>query len=159
MEKEILSNLKPEINCKQIWETAINFIRSQRPELETHFVKNIGFVTGLEFREPSFLLNSKNVKLLKEGMTLNLSIGFQDLENLDPEDEKNRIYALLICDTVLIESDSCRILTADAPSDLGQVSFFLRDENSSVKNKVQPQRSTSTAILKSKLRADTRVIL
>ena len=35
---------------------------------------------GLEFREANYVLNAKNEHVLKTGMVINLSLGFQDLD-------------------------------------------------------------------------------
>ena len=47
--------------------------------------KNLGFATGIDFRETNFLLSAKNAATLKEGMFFCLNVGFQDVE-LSEED-------------------------------------------------------------------------
>jgi nucleosome binding factor SPN SPT16 subunit len=73
-------------------------------------VKNCGFGIGIEFRESAFLLNSKNNVQLKLGMTLNVTIGFSNIQN-ESSDPKNKNYSLFIGDTIQVTDDAPVLLT------------------------------------------------
>ena len=69
------------------------------------FTKNVGFGMGLEFRESSYQLNAKNTKQVKEGMVLNVGMGFNNLDRTKfPNDSKKKSYALFIADTVVVQA-------------------------------------------------------
>ena len=48
--------------------------------------------TGMEFRDSAYLISAKNTRQLKKDMIVNLTLGFQDLE----EDGKKWVLMLLI---------------------------------------------------------------
>jgi nucleosome binding factor SPN SPT16 subunit len=83
---------------------------------------------GIEFRESQFLLSSKNTRTLNKGQVLNLTMGFQNLENKAASDEKDRIYALFIGDLAHVETESSTFLTG-VEKTLDEVSFTLGDDD------------------------------
>lgn len=80
---------------RDVYIHALTYIKEKKPELEKHFVKNIGFGVrifgsaiahninsfqmGMEFRDSVYLLSAKNTRALKANMIFNLSLGFTDL--------------------------------------------------------------------------------
>ena len=46
--------------------------------------------TGLEFREGSYVLNMKDHKIIKAGMTFNVSVGFNNIKVPKAADEKEQ---------------------------------------------------------------------
>lgn len=50
---------------------------------------------GIEFRESSYSINSKNTKEFKPGMVFNLIVGFQNLENPKATDEEGKMYFII----------------------------------------------------------------
>ena len=157
LQKYVIQEMKDGIVAKDLYEKAVKYVQEHRPELSSHFVKNLGFVTGLEFRESTYVLNGKCLRTLSADMSVNLSIGFSDLK-LDNGDR----YALLLADTVLVSPSGASYLT-DAPRDFRMISFFFKDDDEdaqeeAVKKEKAPvsTRGGKSAILKTKLRAESR---
>jgi len=157
----IISTLKDNAVCKDVYAKALAQVKSKFPELEKHFVKNVGYGIGIETRDTTLLLNSKNTRVLKEGMMLVVSVGFAELENPKAEDKRGKIYSLLLTDTVKVggrESDAV-ILTGGAPKVKDEVAFYFKDEGAAepkAKEKKPAPKATAvsknTAVLKTKLR-------
>ena len=66
----------------------------------------IRFVTGIEFREGSLVISSKNNTPMKKGMVFNVAVGFSDLANKDSDDPKFSKYSLFLGDTVVVQEVS-----------------------------------------------------
>ena len=92
--------MKDGVTARDVYQHALAFIKKKNPDLEKHFVKNVGFGVsgsfvndslnkltapkmGMEFRDSAYLLSPKNGRQLKANMVFNLSLGFQDLEDGD----------------------------------------------------------------------------
>ncbi|KAJ3037385.1 FACT complex subunit spt16 [Rhizophlyctis rosea] len=116
--------------CSDVYNKAVAYIAEKRPELKDKFVKNCGFGMGIEFRESTYLLGSKNNNILKTGMILNVSVGFSGLENPKASDPKGKIYALHLADMIRVTSATPQILT-DAKKDEAEVFFEFKDDESS----------------------------
>jgi nucleosome binding factor SPN SPT16 subunit len=101
LQSYVVSQMNDGILISDLYAKAREYISEKRPDLENHFVKNIGFVTGIEFRESSFVIGPKTQRPLKTGMTVNLVLGFQSLEDKNIKD-KIKTYALLIADIVAV---------------------------------------------------------
>ncbi|KAJ7236734.1 FACT complex subunit SPT16 [Mycena haematopus] len=132
LQQELLTKIKDGISARDAYEAAFTFIKEKQPELEKNFVKNIGFGTGLEFRDSPYLLSPKNGRILKENMTLSLGLGFTDLVDLTGSK-----YALQLVDTIKVESDKSILLTDGARS-IKDTMFFLTPEEAEEKPKKKP---------------------
>ncbi|CDR42361.1 CYFA0S09e01970g1_1 [Cyberlindnera fabianii] len=167
VEKKVLSLIKPGAKGSQIYNDTIEFIKSERPDLEKHFTKNVGWLIGLEFRDSSFLLNAKNERSIPEKATFDVTVGFNNLTNTSTKDSKSKTYSLLLSDTVKIQ-DGKAVLLTEYLKNRSDVSFYFKDEtedvkkevddlNDDVKPKREPSASTvNSKILKSKLRTETK---
>ncbi|KAI9144721.1 FACT complex component Spt16 [Paraphysoderma sedebokerense] len=159
LQDHLMSHIKDGVRAKDIYARAYQFVKTNRPDLEGNFTKNVGFGTGIEFREASFVLNAKNERLLKAGMAINLVIGLQNLENQKTDDQRNKTYALLIADTIRVTNDRPIVFTEDAPKSSDTVFFYFNDdeeEQAEEKKEVkkEPSAPKATAILKSKFRSE-----
>ncbi|KAJ7349282.1 FACT complex subunit SPT16 N-terminal lobe domain-containing protein [Mycena albidolilacea] len=123
LQQEMLTKIKPGISTCDVYHAALAFVKEKKPELEKNFVKNVGFGTGLEFRDSPYLLGPKTNRALKENMTLSLGLGFTDLV-----DSTGNKYALQLVDTIKIESDKSVLLTDGARS-VKDTMFFLTPED------------------------------
>ncbi|KAF7338622.1 FACT complex subunit SPT16 [Mycena venus] len=132
LQQDLLTKIKHGSSTRDAYMAAINFVKERKPELEKNFAKNIGFGTGLEFRDSPYLLSSKNNKILKENMTVNLGLGFTDLV-----DSTGSKYALQLVDTIKVESDKSVLLTDGARS-IKDTMFFLTPEDAEEKPKKKP---------------------
>ncbi|KAI7872577.1 FACT complex subunit-domain-containing protein [Spinellus fusiger] len=161
LQSRVMDSIREGTKIKDIYQKALTYIRTKRPDLEKHFTKNVGFGMGIEFREASYVLTGKNVRELKNGMVLNLSMGFSDLENPKPSDERNKTYSLLLIDTIRVTNDAPIVLT-DCSKRLNEVSYFFKDEGGETEDVESTQKATpskkeagsKTAILRSKFRSE-----
>ena len=123
----IFENLKPGLKLSDIYNTTVKHVENTKPELKDKFVKNIGFVTGIEFREGSMLLDQKHNQIIKKGMVFNINIGLINLENKDAKESADKTYALLLGETVLVnEGESATVLTT-SKKQLKNIGMFLKD--------------------------------
>ena len=158
----VMKDAREGVAIKDLYNKALGIIKTKKPEMEKHFLKNAGGGIGIETRDTTLNINSKNTRTLKDGMTLCISTGFADIENINPQDKKSKVYSLLISDTIRIRRDQDPAnFTSSAPSDLGSTSFFYKDDEEEEqtqksKNKRDPKVGAVAAsnITKTKLRAE-----
>ncbi|CAG8451663.1 423_t:CDS:10 [Paraglomus brasilianum] len=164
LQRRILSTIRDGVKIRDVYSKALVYVRNKRPDLVKHFVKNIGSSIGIEFRESQYLLNAKNTQELKNGMILNLSIGFQDLSNPEAKDEESKIYALLLIDTIRVTNDTPVMLT-DVKKKLNDVCYYFSDDEAKEQNDTENKRKTKrpepkkpqskqSAVLKTKFRSE-----
>ncbi|KAJ9066835.1 FACT complex subunit spt16 [Entomophthora muscae] len=153
LQRHILTKIKPGVPFSQLYSAALKFITENRPELESHFTKNIGFVTGIEFRESGLTLQPKSIHKLQENMVICLSLGFQNLT----EKTTGKKYSLLLIDTVRVLADGALVLT-DALRELTDATYQIKnDKEPTKKTKAEAPKKAApvqTAILKSKFRSE-----
>lgn len=128
--------LKEGNNANQVYNGAVEFIKKERPDLVDHFTKNAGWLTGIEFRDSTFVLNGKNERNLFNGQIISLTIGFSGLVNAKAKDPKLKNYALLLTDTYKV-ADGEAILLTNYPKSRSEISFFFKDDNKEKKVKVE----------------------
>ncbi|KAF9072976.1 FACT complex subunit SPT16 [Rhodocollybia butyracea] len=133
LQVELLGFVVDGVSARDVYQHALSYVKEKSPELEKNFVKNVGFGTGVEFRDSTYLLSSKNTHLLRENMTLNLGLGFSDLQ--DTEGSK---YALQVVDTIRVGKSGSTILT-DGMKSSKDFLFFLTQESEDEKPK-KPER-------------------
>lgn len=124
----VLKTIKDGVQAKAVYAAALSTVRAGDPALEDHFVKSVGAGVGIEFRDSSAALNPKNNRVLKDGMTLIVTVGFSDLENKDSKAGKDKTYSLCIANTVRVAATEAISFTKDAPTDPDSVHFFFDDE-------------------------------
>lgn len=155
----IMKDIRDGAVARDLYNKAIGIVRAKRPDLEKHFLKNIGAGIGIELRDSNMVLNGKNTRTLKSGMTLSITIGLTDIQDLDQKDRKNSVYSMVITDTVRVGETGPHIFTKDAGVDMDSVSFYFGDEEEPekpVKEKAEVRSSVvaSKNITKTKLRAE-----
>lgn len=123
-----LKEIRDGVVAKDVYHKALSYIRSKKPDLEKHFVKNVGWGIGIESKDTSLILNGKNTRALKDGMTLCITTGFTDVENPSPQDKLSKTYSLVITDTIRVTTSDPVVFTGDAPSELDATSFFFKDD-------------------------------
>ena len=122
----VIKEIREGAVVKDIYHKALNVLKSKKPDLEKRFVRNVGAGIGIETRDSTLLLSGKNTRTLKDGMTLCITTGFNDIENPDTKDKKSSVYSLVLSDTVRVTRSEAIVFTADAPSDLESTSFFFK---------------------------------
>jgi nucleosome binding factor SPN SPT16 subunit len=156
LQKKVFETIKDGAVIKDVYTAAIGQVRAKMPELEPKFVRNLGSGIGIEFRDSATLLNAKNTRVLRTGMTLNMSIGFNDLENPGAKNSKDAKYSLLLVDTLIVTPEGPHILT-DSPKDTNAISFYIKDSDSDVApKKAPPTRSEKRGEAKTTARDRTR---
>ena len=137
----VIKELKDGVPAKNAYIKAISVIKAKKPELVEKFVKNVGGGIGIEARDPTMILNAKNARTLKDGMTLTVTTGFSDVENPSPQDKKRDAkYAMMLSDTIRVNaagvgSGEPFVFTKKAASDMESTSFFFNDDEEEEKKK------------------------
>ena len=93
--------LKPGNKLSAAYQAALSVVEKEAPELVPNLSKSAGTGMGLEFRESGLNLNAKNDRVVKAKMVLNVSLGFQNLQN-QTDNRKIRNFSLLLADTVIV---------------------------------------------------------
>ena len=159
----VIKEAQEGVTAKDLYNKAISIIKAKKPDMEKHFLKNVGGGIGIETRDSTLILNAKNARTLKDGMTLSITTGFSDITNPNPQDKKSNTYSLLISDTIRIKRGGDPVIfTNAAPSDIESTSFFFKDDE---EEEQQPQKAkakkdskvgavAASNITKTKLRAE-----
>eukprot|EP00842_Homolaphlyctis_polyrhiza_P000747 jgi/Hompol1/1673/HPOL_002486-RA len=140
----LLTTIKEGVLTSDVYKLALDYIDQNRPDLKNGFVKNCGFAIGIEFRESVFLLAAKTSRILKAGMTLNLAIGFQGLENPKATSNKNKTYALFLADTVCVTPNGA-IIFEDADKDLDAISYTFGERMNAEQRRRAHQKQLAKA--------------
>lgn len=131
LQEHIVQNLlKDSKLASDVYKGAIEFLETKKPELIPHFTKNAGWLTGLEFRDSSLVLNAKNNRPLINGQIVSLTIGFNNLTNDDASNPKLKTYALLLTDTYKVTESEAISLTNYQKSRT-EVTFYLKNAEKS----------------------------
>ncbi|KAG6849338.1 hypothetical protein H0H93_009304 [Arthromyces matolae] len=123
LQSELLSFIKEGVSARDIYQHALSFVKTKDSELEKHFVKNLGFGMGIEFRDSAYVLSAKNGRSLQKDMIFNLGLGFSDLV-----DNTGKKYSLHIVDTIRVDLDKSTLLTEGMRSTKDTL-FFLTPES------------------------------
>ncbi|KAM9925794.1 hypothetical protein OXX59_003643 [Metschnikowia pulcherrima] len=121
-------------SAKEVYEGAIEFIESKNPDLVASFTKNAGWLTGIEFRDSTLILNQKIERKLVTGQIISLTIGFNNLTNESALDPKMKNYALLLTDTYKVGENEAIALT-NYQKARKEVTFYFKEDNKSSKPK------------------------
>lgn len=124
----VMKEIRDGVVAKDLYNKALSLVRSKKPELENHLTKNIGAGIGIELRDANMILNAKNTRVLKNGMTLAISIGLTDVKDTDSKSKGNHVYSMVITDTIRVGESGPHIFTKDAGIDMDSVSFYFGDE-------------------------------
>lgn len=124
----VIKEIRDGVVVKDVYAKALSIIKSKKPELEKHFLKNVGWGVGLQNRDSTLVLNGKNSRVLKDGMTLVIHTGFQDIENSQPQDKLSKTYSLVLNDTIRVTSAEAVVFTVEAPTTADANSFFFKDD-------------------------------
>ena len=142
LESMVLGN-----ELKDVYANAKSFLsKKNREDLISHLPKSLGFAIGLEFRDPTLLLNAINTTRFTEGMVFCLSVGFQEVPLLDSDKKASKSgsvaavqnlnsFALLISDTVVIQKSGVPDILTKTSKSFGDVSYNITSEG----NTTQPE--------------------
>ncbi|XP_041283569.1 FACT complex subunit SPT16-like, partial [Onychostruthus taczanowskii] len=104
----------------------MDVVKKQRPELLGKVTKNLGFAMGIEFREGSLVINSKNQQRLKKGMVFSVNVGLSELPNREAKRPEERSYALFLGDTVMVDEDGPAVVLTAVKKKVKNVGIFLK---------------------------------
>uniref|UniRef100_A0A672LCA4 FACT complex subunit n=1 Tax=Sinocyclocheilus grahami TaxID=75366 RepID=A0A672LCA4_SINGR len=128
VEEELLKEMKHGVKLCDVYNTVLEFVKKEKPDLVSKLTKNLGFAMGIEFREGSLVLNAKNQFKLKRGMVFSISLGLADMINQEAKKDEQKKYALFIGDSIQInEEDQATVLTP-VKKKIKNVGIFLKDE-------------------------------
>lgn len=99
---ELINRLTDGIVLSDLYQHIVDFVKGKRPELVDRMTKNFGFVTGIEFRENHLVIGPKTNAQARKNMSFVIAVGFTDLINREPTDQKAKNYALFVSDTVIV---------------------------------------------------------
>ena len=133
--------MRPGNELKQVYKDAVKFLQ-EKPKFEylvNHLPKNLGYCTGLDFRETPLLLSPKNMATFKKGMVFCLNLAFQDVP-LSEEDrtaiseksstKKLEKFSLLLADMIAVTADTPDLLTK-LGKNLTDVAYNINDQEDS----------------------------
>ncbi|KAI0472979.1 FACT complex subunit spt-16 [Xylariaceae sp. FL0804] len=153
----ILKEIRDGVTAKEIYNKAVGYVKSKKPDLEKHFVKNVGAGIGIESKDPTLVLNAKNSRTLKDGMTLCIITGFTDIENPNPQDKLSKNYSLVITDTIRVTAAEPVVFTGDAPTDLDATSFFFKDDEEMAPTPKKEKKDSRVGAVATKNITNTRL--
>ncbi|OAA69513.1 transcription elongation complex subunit [Cordyceps fumosorosea ARSEF 2679] len=153
----VIQELRDGVTAKDVYAKALSIIKSKSPEMEKHFLKNVGYGIGLENRDTTLLLNAKNQRTLKDGMTLIITTGFQDIDNPQPQDKSSKTYSLVLSDTVRVKSAEPIVFTAEAPTSADANSFFFKDDEEEQPTPKKEKRDSRVGAVATKNITSTRL--
>uniref|UniRef100_A0AC34QIB4 FACT complex subunit n=1 Tax=Panagrolaimus sp. JU765 TaxID=591449 RepID=A0AC34QIB4_9BILA len=137
MESEIMRALVPGAALSDVYQSAINFLKKNAPELVGKLAPGpFGFCTGLEFRDATLAISPKCNAVVKPNMIFVVNIGLTDLPYKSLKKEAAKDAALFVCDTVLVgENGPAENLTAVVKNRVK--SFIIRVEQETRKPAVE----------------------
>uniref|UniRef100_A0A8V5GK05 FACT complex subunit n=1 Tax=Melopsittacus undulatus TaxID=13146 RepID=A0A8V5GK05_MELUD len=141
-----------------VYSSVMDVVKRQRPELLGKITKNLGFAMGIEFREGSLVINSKNQQRLKKGMVFSVHVGLSELQNRSGRRPEDRSYAIFIGDTVLVEEEGPATVLTSVKKKVKNVGIFLKNEDEEEEEEAKDEaedllgRSSRAALLTERTR-------
>ncbi|CAA0821105.1 FACT complex subunit SPT16 [Striga hermonthica] len=122
--------VRPGKKARVVYEAALFVVKTDAPEFVLHLTKSAGTGIGLEFRESGLRLDAKNEKVLKAGMALNVSIGFQNLQSKTKKNNpKTQNFSMLLADTVLVTEGGRDVATSASSKLFKDVAYSFNEED------------------------------
>ncbi|XP_058709152.1 FACT complex subunit SPT16 isoform X1 [Poecile atricapillus] len=129
LQEVLLRELRHGAKLCDVYAAVMDVVKKQRPELLGKITKNLGFAMGIEFREGSLVINSKNQQRLKKGMVFSVNVGLSELPARDGKRPEERTYALFIGDTVMVDEDGPAVVLTSVKKKVKNVGIFLKNED------------------------------
>lgn len=153
----IIKEIRDGMTAKDVYAKATSILKAKKPEMEKHFLKNVGWGVGLETKDPTLVLSAKNQRTLKDGMTLVINTGFQDIDNPQPQDKNSKVYSLVLTDTIRVTSGEAVVFTAEAPTSADANSFFFKDDEEAEPAPKKEKRDNKVGAVATKNITNTRL--
>ncbi|XP_053789266.1 FACT complex subunit SPT16 [Vidua chalybeata] len=129
LQEVLLRELRHGARLCDVYAAVMDVVKKQRPELLGKVTKNLGFAMGIEFREGSLVINSKNQQRLKKGMVFSVNVGLSELPNRGAARPEERAYALFLGDTVMVDEDGPAVVLTAVKKKVKNVGIFLKNED------------------------------
>lgn len=129
LQEEILKEFKHGAKLSDVYNSVMNVAKKQKPDLMSKITKNLGFAMGIEFREGSLVINSKNSLQLKKGMVFSINLGLSDLTNKEGKKPEEKTYSLFLGDTVLVNEEGPATVLTTVKKKVKNVGIFLKNED------------------------------
>ena len=142
-----LKEIKEGVLPKDVYNKSLGVIKARKPDMEKNFGKDVGSAIGIETRDSKFLLNGKNIKPLKDGMTFSVSTSLSDLTNDKPQDKRGAKYTLVLTDTVRVTRGEPVVFTKEALTDLDSIEFYFKDDEEESKPKQEKTKKTGVSAI------------
>ncbi|XP_057429524.1 FACT complex subunit SPT16-like [Lotus japonicus] len=155
----VIGSFKPGNKLSSAYQAAVSVVEKEAPDLLPFLTKSAGTGIGIEFRESSLNLNAKNEQIVKEGMVFNVSLGFQNLKSENSK-SKNKVFSLLLADTVIINKDKTEVVTSMSSKALKDVAYsFNEDEEEEEKPSAKSDANGAEHLMsKTTLRSDNHEV-
>lgn len=154
----VIGSLKPGNKLSAAYHAAVSVVEKEAPDMVSCLTKSAGTGIGIEFRESGLNINAKNDQIVKEGMTFNVSLGFQNLQ-CENSKSKNKVFSLLLADTVIINKDKSDVVTSMSSKALKDVAYSFNEDEEEEKPKSKADHSaTEHLVSKTTLRSDNHEI-
>lgn len=164
VEEELLKKLQAGSKLSDVYETGLQYVKKEKPNLVDNLTKNFGFAMGIEFKESSLMIGPKTTAVVKKGMVFNLNLGLSNLTNSEAESKEGKTYALFIGDTVMVNEGQPATVLTISKKKMKNIGIFLKDDSEEEENDEEKEntpkpevlagRSRRTAVLESKLRTE-----
>ncbi|XP_075068227.1 FACT complex subunit SPT16 [Mixophyes fleayi] len=129
LQDELCKELKHGTKICDVYQAIMDQVKKQKPDLMSKITKNLGFAMGIEFREGSLVINSKNQYKLKKGMVFSVHLGLADLTKKEGKKQEEKTYALFIGDTLLVNEEGSATVLTSVKKKVKNVGIFLKNED------------------------------
>jgi nucleosome binding factor SPN SPT16 subunit len=154
---DCIAALQPGVRLSKIHETATRIIKARKPELLSHFIKELGWGMGYELRDRRLVFDEKNRQTAQVGMTFCLRLGLENLK-LSVKDVKSQQYSILISDTVIVGESGAENTTSGLFKKFNKVSWNVSDEPVEEKKPVRKDQVSAQDVLDKLGRDKTRKV-
>ena len=164
LEELIIDKLRDGVKLCDVYKSAMDNVKKEKPEILDKLNKNFGFAMGIEFREGSLVIGPNCDLTVKKGMVFNVNVGVTGFKEKGAKDGKSREVALFIGDTIEVRDGEAGNLLTPSKKKVKNIAIFLKDEDSDDEKEnldnnmdVDPTsygRGKRGAVLDQKLRAD-----
>ncbi|KAJ1889204.1 FACT complex subunit spt16, partial [Coemansia sp. IMI 209127] len=93
LHKKMLGWMQPGVTMGDVYAKAVESVRELRADLESHFAKSCGWVTGIEMNDGINELKAGNAETLKANMVVVLRLGLENMTNQKAGDKQSKNYS------------------------------------------------------------------
>ncbi|XP_043914130.1 FACT complex subunit SPT16 [Protopterus annectens] len=129
LEELLLKELKHGAKICDVYNTVMNTVKKEKPDLMSRITKNLGFAMGIEFREGSLVINSKNQYKLKKGMVFSINVGLSEMVNNSAKKTEDKVYAVFIGDTAIVNEEGPATVLTPVKKKVKNIGIFLKNED------------------------------